>query len=55
MNVNVRYVSAGAFIFAGAVFLFIGLRSEPRQTVMVILGVVWLILGSAHLTGRLRR
>jgi drug/metabolite transporter (DMT)-like permease len=52
---NLRYLSAGAFIFAGAVFLFTGLRSEPRQTVSVILGVVFLILGSAHLTGRLRR
>jgi uncharacterized membrane protein HdeD (DUF308 family) len=52
---NLRYLSAGAFLFAGAMFLFIGLRSEPRQTVWIILGVVFLILGSSRLAGRPRR
>ena len=51
---NLRYLSAAAFFFAGIVFLFIGLRSDPRQTIWIILGAVFLILGSARLSGRSR-
>ena len=47
-----QQLSAGAFLLAGAVFFFIGLRSEPRQTVWIVLGVVFLILALARLRRR---
>ena len=50
-----RQLGAALFLFAGAVFLFIGLRSEPRQSVWLILGPVFLVLGLVRLTrGRTR-
>jgi hypothetical protein len=48
--VNRRYLGGGLFLFAGAVFLLIGLRSETRQPVWTILGPVFLVLGLVRLT-----
>lgn len=50
-----RYIGAALFLFAGAVFLFIGLRSEPRQTIWIILGLLFLVLGLARLARTRRR
>lgn len=52
---NRHYLSAALFIFAGAVFLYIGLRAEPRQTTWIILGPVFLILGLMRLAGARRQ
>lgn len=53
---NRRDPSAAPLLFAGAVFLFIGLRGEPRQAVWVVLGSVFLAFGLARLVrGRARR
>ena len=52
---NLQHLAAGAFLFAGAVFLLIGLRSEPRQTVWIVLGAVFLIFGVSRLAGRRQR
>jgi hypothetical protein len=42
-------LAAATFLFAGALFLFIGLRSEPRQTAWLVMGIVMLVLGLARL------
>lgn len=52
---NRHYVTAALYIISGGVFLFIGLRSEPRQTAWVILGPVFLVLGLLRLMGARRR
>jgi hypothetical protein len=52
---NRRLLSALLFLLSGAVFLYLGLRSEPRQTVWLILGPVFLVFGLARLArGRSR-
>ena len=52
---NRQHVGAALFLFSGAVFLFIGLRSEPRQTIWVIFGLIFVVLGLTRLGGgRLR-
>jgi hypothetical protein len=48
---NVRMISVAAFVFAAVVFLYLGLSQTPRDTTMIVLGVVFGILA----LGRYRR
>ena len=46
---SLQRLSAILFYLAASVFLFVGLRGDPRQTAFIVLGVVVLVLGGARL------
>ncbi len=46
---NLRLVAGVIFLAAAAVFFYIGFTSEPRDSLRIILGTVFAILGSIRL------
>jgi quinol-cytochrome oxidoreductase complex cytochrome b subunit len=47
---NRRYLPAALFLLSSAISLFIGFRSEPRETVWIVFGLVFLVFGLARLS-----